>query len=362
MRVLYDHQAFTIQEYGGISRYFYELMKHFKVNPVIDISSSLRFSNNEYIKDKSVISSTPFIRGVAFQKKVEAMNLLNEFKSKSIYKEDVFDVFHPTYYDPYYLKSENSKPIVITFHDLIHEKFKQYDHQTLQNKRKVLNRADQIIAVSQNSKNDLMEYYQIPDKRISVIHLASSLNTEETNGAQPPTDRYLLYVGNREDYKNFIFFVKSIAPLLIKDETLFLFCAGGGAFTKTERALFQQLKISTKVKIYAGNDTNLRHMYTHAIAFFCPSFYEGFGIPLLEAMSCGCPIAVSKTSSLPEVAGDAALYFNPMSSESIFAAAEAMVTKSDLRLVLKDKGLLRVKEFSWRKTAERTLEVYKNLM
>lgn len=362
MRVLYDHQAFTMQEYGGISRYFYELIRNFKANPEIAISSSLLFSNNEYIRDKNVIQSTPFIRGVAFQKKVEAMNMLNELKSKSVYKQDTFDIFHPTYYDSYYLKNSNSKPIVITFHDLIHEKFKQYDYQTLKNKRLTLERADQIIAVSQNSKKDLMEYYHIPGDRITVIHLASSLTTQSTLGDSLLYERYLLYVGNREDYKNFIFFVKAIAPLLIRDETLFLYCAGGGAFTKSERKLFHQLKISSKIKLQSGNDENLRLMYSQATAFFCPSFYEGFGIPLLEAMSCGCPIAVSKTSSLPEVAGEAAIYFNPLNSESILAAAETILTNSSLRVTLKEKGLERVKEFSWKKTADKTLEVYANLM
>lgn len=362
MRVLYDHQAFTMQEYGGISRYFYELIRNFKTNPEIDIASSLLFSNNEYIRDKEVIRSTPFIRGVAFQKKVEAMNLLNVMKSKRVYKEDVFDIFHPTYYDPYYLNIRHGKPIVITFHDLIHEKFKQYDYQTLKNKRQSLERADHIISVSQNSKMDLMEYYHIPDNRITVIHLASSIAWQPEADAKPAEVRYLLYVGNREDYKNFIFFVKAITPLLIRDETLFLYCAGGGVFTKSERMLFHQLKVSSKVKLHMGNDENLRLMYSKALAFFCPSFYEGFGIPLLEAMSCGCPIAVSKTSSLPEVAGDAAHYFNPLSSESILSAAETMTANSTLRAALKEKGLARAKEFSWRKTADKTLNVYKNLM
>jgi glycosyltransferase involved in cell wall biosynthesis len=362
MRVLYDHQAFTIQEYGGISRYFYELLKNFKDSLHIDMASSLLFSNNEYIRNKEIITSTSFIRCFTFQKKIEAMNLLNEIKSKSVYQNEVFDIFHPTYYDPYYLKSVRKKPVVITFHDLIHEKFKQYDHQTLNNKKKVLLRADQIIAVSQNSKNDLIEYYHIPDERIQVIHLASSLNTSHIVNVEILAERFLLYVGNREDYKNFIFFITAIAPLLIKDKALFVYCAGGGAFTKVEQKLFQQLKISLKVKQQPGNDQNLKLMYTQAIAFFCPSVYEGFGIPLLEAMNCGCPIVVSKTSSLPEVAGDAALYFNPLSSESILAAATTITTNTALRLQLKNSGLLRAKEFSWQKTADSTLKVYQTLL
>jgi glycosyltransferase involved in cell wall biosynthesis len=362
MRILYDHQAFTIQEYGGISRYFYELVRHFRAVPGLKISSSLLFSNNEYIKRNKVVDSISFFRGINFQRMTEVMNLLNEVKSLTEYKSDNFDIFHPTYYDPYFLKVKNKKPIIITFHDLIHEKFKQYDHRSLAHKKSVLSRADKIITISNNSKIDLMEYYSIPEERVTIIPLASSITIMDDVGKNETNDDYVLYVGNRAHYKNFIFFVRAIAPLLKKEINLFLYCAGGGKFTKAEHMLFQELKISGKVKLRSGSDESLRAIYTNAIAFLFPSIYEGFGLPLLEAMNCGCPIGTSQTSSLPEVAGDAALYFNPYDKESILSVTETLVTKSHIRSALREKGFLRAKEFTWQKTANLTHDVYKSLM
>lgn len=361
MKILYDHQAFTIQEYGGISRYFYELTKQFQSIPGMEISNSLLFSNNEYIRKSRIVQSTPFFKSITLQRKVEVMNLLNEIKSKAVFKRNDFDLFHPTYYDPYYLKIKSKKPIVITFHDLIHEKFMAYDLRTLTNKKNVLNRADRIIAVSQNSKDDLQEYYKIPEKRILVVHLASSFASQEGLDKEAPEEDYLLYVGSRNLYKNFSFFVKAISSLLVDHPGLFLYCTGGGKFTTEEHTLFRELKIEGKVKLFSGTDENLRKIYAHALAFFCPSLYEGFGIPLLEAMNCGCPIAASDTSSLPEVAGEAALYFNPTDKDSILAAANTLVTEPHTRSELMRKGYLRARDFSWPKTAWLTHNVYKGL-
>jgi len=362
MRVLYDHQAFTIQEYGGISRYFYELTSQLKGIPEMTIYNSLLFSNNEYIRGNKIIQSTPFFKRIKLQRKIETMNLLNEVRSKSIYKQNEFDVFHPTYYDPYYLTIKSKKPIVITFHDLIHEKYKTHDRQTLNNKRKVLNRADKIIAVSACSKQDLMEYYKIPIEKISVIHLGSSIATMGIADKELDSENFVLYVGSRNDYKNFIFFVKSIAPLLLKRKKLFLYCLGGGKFTHEELLLFQSLKIQDQIKMYSATDENLRKYYSSALAFFFPSIYEGFGIPLLEAMNCGCPIGASETSSLPEVAGKAALYFNPTDKDSILSVAEALVSQQPIRANLIQNGFDRAKDFSWQQTARLTQDVYNKLI
>lgn len=363
MRILYDHQAFTIQSYGGISRYFFELTRQFQANPELTLYGSLILSNNEFIRDNKIFRSVTFLKGILdFQKKIEAMNLLNELNSWAALKRNNFDLFHPTYYDPYYLKLKTKKPIIITFHDLIHEKFMPSNRQMLANKKSVLNRADKIIAVSKSSKNDLIEYYGIREERITIVHLASSISIQNGQSKEAPKDDYLLYVGNRNHYKNFIFFVKAIAPLLIKEPTLFLYCAGGGKFTREEINVFHQLKIEGKIKSHAGSDESLAKLYSNAIAFLFPSLYEGFGLPLVEAMSCKCPIGASQSSSLPEVAQNAALYFNPSDKDSILSVAETLVYKADVRSALKAQGLLRVQDFSWQKTATGTHDVYSSVL
>jgi glycosyltransferase involved in cell wall biosynthesis len=103
-------------------------------------------------------------------------------------------------------------------------------------------------------------------------------------------------------------------------------------------------------------------MYSNAIAFLFPSLYEGFGLPLVEAMNCGCPIGASQTSSLPEVAKDAALYFNPSDKDSILSVAETLVYNADIRSALKERGHARIQDFSWQRTAARTHDVYRSVL
>src|SRR5262249_24577149 len=159
--------------------------------------------------------------------------------------------------------------------------------------------------------------------------------------APEPSENYLLYVGSRNNYKNFKFFLKSLAPLIHKVPNLFMYCAGGGKFTMEERSLFKSLRLEPKVKSCSGSDENLQRLYRKAVAYFCPSQYEGFGIPVIEAMNCGCPVATSQMSSLPEIAGSAALYFNPNDAESILSAAERLVNEPQLRSDLAAKGYMR---------------------
>lgn len=362
MRILYDHQGFTIQRYGGISRYFYELINQLMVYADVRISVSLKVSNNGYIANSGWVKPFPFFPGINANKKVVLMKKINEAISLQRWREGDFDVFHPTYYDLYYLKYETHKPVVITFHDLIHEKFLRSDRETLLHKRKALIRADRVIAISSNSKNDLISYYSVPEDKIKVIPLASSLK-RCTDGLDQVSQRYLLFVGNRDRYKNFDFFITSIASLLTSKRDLFLYCAGGGAFTRDERSLLHDLRLEKKVRLFPiVSDEKLEQLYTNALAFLFPSLYEGFGIPLLEAMNCGCPIGSSGTSALPEVAGNAALYFDPTDRDAILHVAETLVEQPSVRSALKANGEVRAKEFSWNRTAQKTYLVYQDLV
>lgn len=330
------------------------------------VLNSILFSNNEYIRNSDAVPSLPFFRGINFKGKMRILKFINKHKSLSVYKKNDFDIFHPTYYDSYYLKVKSNKPTVITFHDLIHEKYLRHYKQVVKDKMTALKYVNKIIAISQNTKNDLMEYYGLPSDRIVVIPMASTFANQlgqTRKECECSVQSYFLYVGARkEGYKNFRFFVRAIAPLLINQSTYFLYCAGGGQFTMEEYLFFKELKIENNIKGFSGSDESLVKLYSTAIAFFCPSLYEGFGIPVLEAMNCGCPVACSQTSSLPEVAGDAALYFNPLDGDSILSSAILLITNANVRSNLIQKGFLRAKEFSWEKTANLTLQVYNDLV
>lgn len=360
MKVLFDHQTFAHQEYGGISRYFYELAVRLHGQPNMEVDSSIAFSNNDYIRGSDILPSRQFFPKNTFKGKQRLMLFIDEQKSKRIYKNGDFDIFHPTYYDTYYVNYPKRKPVVVTCLDMIHEKFIKEDVRTAASKKTVLTKADHVVAISQSTKNDLMEYYKIPDAKISVTYLASSLKSSAS--ATKPGEMFFLYVGKRTLYKNFIFFLKAIAPVLLRYPDLQVYCAGGGAFDKEELSVFKELKVENRLKLFSGSDESLQKLYSTALAFFYPSLYEGFGIPIVEAMSCGCPVAVSNTSSLPEVAGDAALYFDPNDAASIYAAAEALVSNPAVRSKLIEDGFRRAQLFSWEKTAEVTHAVYSQLI
>ncbi len=364
MRILYDHQIFSQQDYGGISRYFFQTCSRLNSHPDVEIQGSLLFSNNEYLSGNNLFASHPFLKSINFRGRRKTYSFLNKLYSTFSLRNSQFDIFHPTYYDPYYLELVKGKPVVLTCYDLIHEKFLRNNKAFIKSKRETLYRATSIIAISESTKNDLIEIYRIDPLKIKVIHLASSLSL---TGAQKvlvdgTTDRYFLYVGLRNEYKNFLRCVDALAPLLANQSDLFFYCAGGGAFNNQELGYFKNLKILNKVKLHRGDDETLKKLYAGAIAFFYPSLYEGFGIPLLEAMDCGCPIATSNTSSLPEIAGEAAIYFDPYNVNSIRFAAESFLVDDKMRSLLIEKGIIQKSKFSWDNTAFSTYDLYNSLV
>ena len=384
MNLLYDHQIFTWQNYGGISRYFCELMSQFTLGPGIDFRLALRYSQNEYLYQNPQLNrfwthKNDFFSDSWFfstlQKKIH-VNVLNhifnnQHESVKQLKAQDFDLFHPTYYNPYFLKHLGNKPFILTIYDMIHEIFPDTfnTNDPVRNWKKTLaDNAQQIIAISDNTKKDIVKYLDIPEDKIQVIYLAESLSRmKNTDPSTVPSSikvpkKYLLFVGNRSGYKNFTFLLEALFPVLKKDENLHIICAGGGFFSASERKLIRKMDLITRIQYYPADDSALQHLYKNAYAFIFPSLYEGFGIPVLEAYSCGCPALLSKTSSLPEVGGDSALYFDPVDRDSLTNAVEMVLYDGTLRKALITKSLERSKLFSWEKTAQNTKNVYDNLL
>ena len=366
MKVLYDHQSFTGMAYGGVTRYFYELMRSFSTRSDIDFELSLKFSNNEYLDQTAFSKHFRFRRWSHLQNVNMAASALNRLYSLRRLKQNSFDVFHPTYYHKYFLDHLNSKPFVITFHDASSERYaRQYpevgEHLT-EVKKLLLPRADCIIAVSEFSKQEILHYFDVKPEKIRVIHLGTSFSHYKPSH---PFDAlpypYLLYVGKRGLYKNFDRFFRAIQPVLHRHPDLHLVCAGGGGFTRSEQDLFHATGFGNRVNYRPVTDAALFGLYQHALAFVYPSLNEGFGIPVLEAFSGGCPAVLSNRSSLPEVGAEAAMYFDPENDESIADAVERIVTDDTLRAELSRKGTERLKQFSCEKTAQQTFDVYKEL-
>jgi glycosyltransferase involved in cell wall biosynthesis len=178
----------------------------------------------------------------------------------------------------------------------------------------------------------------------------------------PTCEPFLLYVGNRGGYKNFLRLLEAYGASPQLKTGYKLICFGGGAFQADELKTMQTLGLdSGQVTQLGGDDQLLAKLYERASAFIFPSLYEGFGIPPLEAMSHDCPVVCSNTSSIPEVVGDAGEYFDPADADSMREAIERVVTSDNHRKLLISKGRARLKYFSWDRCAVETLDIYMRL-
>jgi len=390
MKILYDYQIFTKQNYGGVSRYFYELMDNLRAHK-IDIEIPINYSKNIYIKEADFLSKPlkgyteykDFLFGLRPKGKAKIYKLLqklnfiknaetaNQKISIECLKKQNFDIFHPTYYDSYFLKHIGKKPFVLTIYDMIHETYPELfsaDNKIARQKKILAQKADKIIAISENTKKDIIKFIGINEDKIQVIHLGSSINRQENN-LKINTDllkklpeKYILFVGNRASYKNFDNFSKALIPLFKINKKLNAVCAGGGEFSDKEINFFKTFNITDKFRQYSVNDSDMTLLYKNALVFVFPSLYEGFGLPILEAFNCGCPVAASNRGSLPEIAGNAAAYFNPEDISSITDAINNIIADDGTKEKMKKNGFEQLKKFSWEKTAEKTLDVYNSIL
>lgn len=368
MKIFFDHQTFTNQDFGGISRYFFELIKRFKNDIVDSCEVGLKYTNNAYLNKDTFDGLTPFFPDRTLYKKRKIMDLLNKQVCKKKLKKSNFDVFHPTYYDPYFLKVIGRKPFVVTFLDMIHEKLSdkyeglKVDKNIFYQKKEMIENASKIIAISESTKNDIVDIFGVKPSNIEVVYLGNSLLKNLQNYDIISNIPYILFVGNRGMYKNFKLLVEASHNILIQNDII-LTCAGGGDFNEEEKDFLQNIGLKDYVKFHKiDSDDILANLYTNAICFVFPSLYEGFGIPVLEAFACECPVVLSNGGSLPEIGGDAAIYFYPEDVNSIHSAIAKVINDSKLREDLRKKGTDRLKQFSWNETFSKTLNIYKSLI
>lgn len=393
MKILYDYQAFYNQDFGGISRYFYELLKSYKNDINYSYELPMMHSNNRYMIESSefkptILPRTPenhlyklFLKGIEFKGKRRLFNIKQKYfpspslsdleanKKLSIekIKEGNFDVFHPTYYDDYFLEYLGNKPYVISVYDMIYQIFPEYFLNGGIDKNKILlQNASKILAISESTKKDLVSFYGIDEKKVEVTYLANSLipgsqkDINEFFIAKLP-ENYLLFVGNRDAYKNFYFFIQAYCILLNEFKDLKIVCTGK-KFEIQELVYFENLGIKGNIYHYYIDDEKLSILYQNAKAFIFPSMYEGFGIPVLEAFACGCPVIISNAGSLPEIGENAALYFEVKDINTLLKAIRKVLTNSNIRDKLINDGFEQLRKFSWNKTVEKTKNIYKNVL
>lgn len=363
MRVAYDPQAFLIQEYGGLSRYFCRLAEALARRPGVTPRIFAPLHLNAHLAELP----RPLVRGLRVPRVPRtgrALRFASRLAARAAIARFRPEIVHETYYSPRSL-APRGVPRVVTVLDMIHElfpgSFAPRDPVSGW-KRLAVTRADRVLCISESTRRDLLALIPLPAEKVAVVPLG--FDPPAPFGAPPaPGGRpYLLYVGQRDGYKNFSGLLEAFAASPRLRGEFELRCFGGGPFTRAERERIRALGLpGERVTRAGGGDEALGAAYAGAALFVYPSRYEGFGIPPLEAMARDCPVACSATSSLPEVAGDAAAYFNPDDPQAIRAALEALLDDPRRRADLVARGRERIRLFSWDRCADATLAVYREL-
>ncbi|EMG6583420.1 glycosyltransferase family 4 protein [Providencia rettgeri] len=334
MNIIYDGIIYKLQSSGGVSVYFNEIISRAKL-----LEKSVLLCDSNSIPDEFSDISVKF-----------TSRFLERYRDV---KCNIDGIFHSSYYRlPYNRKLK----VITTVHDFTYEKYvsgpAKWVH-TWQKNRAIKN-SDLVICVSQNTANDLMQYCPIDSSKIRVIHNGVSSSYFSIPELQSSNSNNVIFVGARNGYKNFGYAIKSIAHI----PHLNLHIVGGGILNKNEKQLLDKYLPNRYKWLGRLSDQELNIAYNSAYALLYPSSYEGFGIPILEAMRAGCPVIAVNISSIPEVAGDAAILVN---SPSIDSFVEALKNIPLLREELIQKGFNQVNKFSWERCFEETLSVYNEL-
>jgi len=362
MKVLYDHQIFQIQKFGGISRYFNELISRVAVRPDIEASVFAGLHINQYgiEKHRNRFKHYFGVNRPAVRKTGKMFSAANNMLFRLFVQNARPQLIHETYYAPSI--SAAKVPRVTTVHDMIYElfphDFAKYD-STSKLKRRAVNHAERVIAVSQSTKRDLVELFHIPEKKVDVIHLANSLT--QMAGPTVMSSPYLLYVGGRSGYKNFELALEAFSRSTKLSRDFMLIAFGAAPFSNTERSSIRSKGLENRVHYDSGSDERLAALYSHAELLIYPSLYEGFGLPILEAMHFGCPVICGNASSIPEVAGEAGAYFDPKSADSLIARIESIAYDSSERQKYSELGIQQESRFSWDRCAQQTSTAYHSM-
>ncbi len=250
-------------------------------------------------------------------------------------------------------------PSIITLYDFIPYRFfkprtplyRYYQHYI----PRVLNQCKHIITISEATANDAMEFCGISADKITVIPLA--YDDSNFRFLDLPTQNYVLYLGRPDIYKNLDRALRAFAQVPNhQDYEFWIAGPNDPRYTPVIEAIAWDLGIKIKILDYVPY-RELPILINHAIALVFPSLWEGFGLPILESMACGTPVITSNTSSMPEVAGDAAILVDPTNVGEIASAIGSVINSNDVRRELRDRGLKRVKQFSWNTTGKLTAEV-----
>ena len=358
--IILDNIIFSLQEAGGISVYWIELLKRIINDKDFNLKmieyennnifrASLRTQNNRQFLIKNTIIP------ISLQRYLDV-----NFNQKS-------GIFHSSYYR---ISKSNNLVNISTVHDFTYEYYRTGLSKIIQHRQKgkAIKNSNKIICVSQNTKEDLLKFYpKIKKNQLKVIYNGVDeiyqpiINKDEIKlrkMIQFSSGEFALYVGDRRAlYKNFIV---AISACKIANSPIVM--VGGGPLTNIENKLLTETLGENNFKLLNGiSNDQLNLIYNHALCLLYPSLYEGFGIPIVEAQRAGCPVITSNFSSLPEISGKGAVFLNEVTGLRIADLLNQLKRNSAFARNLKEEGFLNSKRFSWDQCYQQTKQVYKEV-
>ncbi len=362
MKIAIDGNEANVENLVGVSVYTVKLLSYFqkKATSEVEFVIYLRKDPLHHLPKETEHFKYEVIPGPFLWSRI--------FLPLHLMTKGDFDVFFaPAHYSPHGLQ----KPLVVTIHDLSYfyypNEFLKKDLYKLQDwTAQSLEKAQAVIAVSKTTKKDILHYYKTPDSKISVVYNGfekpekKSADAEVLGRLSLEKKKYFLYVGTIQPRKNITTLIKAFQKLKVTYPEYKLVIVGKKGWLYDD--ILKQVGDTDKDSILFTDylpDNDVVQLYKHAQCFVQPSFYEGFGIPILEAMSYDCPVIASLNASLPEVGGDACLYFDPDVEKELVEKMELIITQPQIRKELVAKGKKRITAFSWEQCAEQTLEILK---
>ncbi len=374
MRVAFDFDAVSTNRFAGLYTYAEGLLRGFSKlaeRPEAVLVCSRRFSGN-IRRFEDNYSGWVAVRPTPIKRRwLEKIWRYSKLPSLQWFIGD-FDIYHCLYN---LMPPTAGRPRIVTVHDLRRYKMPElYEKSKLWRFERAFAHADHFIAVSQSTKNDLCQIFGISRDRVDVIHLAadehlsplaevekSRLKVKLAEQAKTPLDRFVITISSADARKNIertVRAFKTAGRQLPKGTKLVVVGMPPRNFHDSER---QEIYLGEDV-VWAGTVDNLTDWLGCSDALVYASLYEGFGIPVLEAFACGVPVITSNCSSMPEVAGDAAMLVDPYDEQSISQAIANVCNDEGLQKRLIRAGLARNRQFNWIVTAEKTLSVYRKVL